>query len=147
MQKLKELVEVAKDGIFSYYNPQNPAVLGDISQGMLDAIKSGGSMNLDEMLKYAADNVVLVIFPHVELTDDGKEYFSVFDQAESLPSWREMRDNGHFLINPDEADFIRSLKDVDEKAARRILCATGIIRAGLQEELAEQKNLKEKYNE
>ena len=147
MSDFQELLEMSKEMVFSYYDPSDLFALIDVSQALLCAAKDCESMSLEKMLQISADQIVLGIFPYVEVTEDGEKFFSTFDSNESLPAWTEVKENGFFLIDPNEADFVRSLKDVDEEMAVRILCATGVIRVGLKDEIAQQEKLKEAYSE
>lgn len=141
MGELQQLINDARDLVDSYRGSLDQDLFIDQSRRMLDEIKAVCN---EKTIQEFAQNIVFGIYPHVQLTDAGKEYFAslkVDATSDDPDSWSGIASMGLFLIGEEEASFIRSLRDIDEKTAVCILCAVGKINSSiLEEEYAYNKN-------
>lgn len=120
-----KIVEISEDVVQSYIDTSKPQKFKCFAAQMLQAVKSYDANMLSEF----PDQVVCGLFPHVQLTDNGREYFA---RCKKLPSsWAELTNSGLFFIDGKEREFIMLLVKQNEKIAIRILCAIGIMRKNL----------------
>ena len=134
MGELWQLIDDARDLVDSYRGSLDHDLFIDQSRRMLDEIKP---VCTAQTIQDFAQNIVFGIYPHVQLTEAGKEFFAslkVDGVTDDPDSWSGISSMGLFLIGEEEASFIRSLRDIDEKTAVCILYAVGKINSNILEE-------------
>ncbi len=123
---MRDLVENVEDLIYSHTDLMNPQVLDDACAKMLEGIKEDMVM----AIKTLPDMVAFGIFPYVYITDRGQMFLNQYDVVtmEELPSWQELQKQKFFKISG-EGEFIRSLPEIDEKRAVKILFTVAAVKS------------------
>ncbi len=125
-----ELVNMLEDMVLSYFDSEDPSKLSQQCQDTLDGIQE----KLNVMMLATPDQVAFSFFPNVYLSDEGESYIDKQDiMATQLPSWDEVKKKKFFKING-KGDLIRSLAEIDKKAATQIFFAIGYVKKKIREE-------------
>ncbi len=116
---MQQIIEGLEDMIASYDDLDNPEVLVDQAAVILDSVRDDMQMSM----AVTPDNIAFGIYPNVAVTERGLMFMRQCDiVVDELPSWQEVREQQFFQIKG-ETDFIRSLPEVDEETAVKILFA------------------------
>jgi len=130
---MHELTELLEDMVRSYHDPQDKEKLTQQCGSVLLAVKE----NVETMIASMPDQIAFGIFPHIFLSDKGEMFLRQYNVLEDpLPNWQAIRDQKLFKVNG-EGTFIRSLTDIDENMAVKIIFSVVVVAERIQNRDAE----------
>lgn len=141
MKKTVSITGLAKDQVYSVYDEN------DLGSFFMQCEETRKSMNgqIPFFMKGFPDQVVLAVYPLIELSEAGKKHFGKKPSYRKLPDWQDLKASGFFKVTSEEGrHFVEVMKDADLRMATRIVLAVGFIRGTIDFDLKKNRELLKK---